>query len=283
MSDYKDIFSKLPSKNYKNLFDDIDKKDIDKNKLDNSGNKIMNQDSRHNEILAINDKIPSNTVILWIDNFPENLRKIGEHSVSIADDSMRLIEKLQVETDKFYDFFNDVKSTFKWIFIPKAKSKFSFFSRSKEEFEIQFTPQLIEDIKVTIKRLIEEYDNHLKYGEAMFLKKEVDNKIKDMYNTIEMINCGEVATTYLHQKGHDIDNYKKKLIYLMHVFTMQLASYKSSLNEFVSNKEKYEQIKTVVIPVLFMQLNQIVRNEKREKLNKSNDHVEEIIKNLNSI
>lgn len=282
MSDYKNIFNKLPSKKYKNLFDNDEENNVEK-KENILGNNIMNQDSRHNEILAINDKIPSNTVILWIDNFSENLQKIGEYSVSIADDSMNLIEKLQSETNRFYDFFDEVKSTIKWIFIPKEKQRFSFFSRKKDNFEIQFTPQLIDDIKNTIRNLVKEYDDHLKYGEAMFLKKEVDNKIKEVYDTIKMMECGKVALTYLYQKGLDIDEYNERLVYFMHLFSMQLASHQSSLNTFMSTKSKYEHVKTIVIPLLLMQISQIVRNESNKKYQKDDPSIEEIIKNLNSI
>lgn len=224
-------------------------------------NHKIKKDERNNEVMSIAPDLSPNKVINWIDNFSTNLSKLGDVSSSLGEESMSLVHKLEEESDKIRVFFNEVNSTFRWILIPKKKKNklFAFMSKDKSEYEVQYTPQLIEDIKLNVKKLIEDYDKYKEYGKVNFIRSELDNLINKLYIAIEDTKYAQAASNYLSSKDENMYfNHSNRIQLLNQSFQYHLISYKGTLDNFDSELDKYETIKEFIIPLLFLNLQNLI-------------------------
>lgn len=282
--DYSNLFSKSTSENittkisneqgtkmsYKNLFDNAEPKNEVKRTPSIFPERQI--DPRVKGIQEIDPKISTHSVINWIDNFDDNLKKLSTTNQDVSQKELDLAMEFTNGRLCVESLFNEIKFTVEKLKGPKKKTGIlSKLLSSNEEFKL--TQEIITEVIQEIKKSLEDFKAKAKYNSSMFLKSQMRKIESDIFDIKSDLDCAKVAATYLVNQ----DDFKgparlEKVKQLMNLVNLSELQLKNTYDLLEKDMEAYENLKDSTIPFLYVKIQSLMSSTlDSEALNVIND------------
>lgn len=218
-------------------------------------------DPRFAEIAVIDDTVPGNTVIMWLDNFEHLLSELGTNNQKLADEELTLTQEFIEERSGIQDAFSGIKELLSTLKAPEKKKGIlsKFFGSDEPEFVI--TRTMIDEVITGIRELIKTQNNKQKYGGKIFLKSKLDQMATRIADMKLNAQCAYVACKYLADRGdYKAEVRLERIAKINQIITISELSLLDSYKKLSLDLEKYEDLKQTTVPVLYIKLQNLMNN-----------------------
>lgn len=267
MGKYKDLFGsnsepeKSENKSYNDLFANTPKKEVPPQKQIKQ-TPVFARDARHDVINSLNDKVPSNTVILWLDNFDTELKNVSATNQALADEQMMLSQDFVKSSEVINASFKSIQDTIQQAINPPQKGLLGklFNSGKSKVLDSTDVTYIINTIKSTI--------SGTKCSKNIFINQQLNN-IQEKINKIKLhTSCGVVACDFMLSTNPDDDRYlraKDRLLKISKLNEMSELSLNQTHKKLAEDVDKFENLKDVTIPLLYIKLQGIINKSLDEE------------------
>lgn len=262
MGKYKDLFGESTepekskeTKSYNDLFANTPKKEEQPKKPIKQTTPVFARDPRHDVISGLNDKVPSNTVILWLDNFDNELKNVSATNQALAEEQMLLSQDFVKSSEVINASFTTIKNALASITNSQPTGLIGklFNSNKPKVIDSNAVGYIIGIIKSTIAGT--------KCSKNIFINQQMNN-IQEKINKIKLhTSCGVVACDFMLSTAPDDDRYlraKDRLLKISKLNEMSELSLNKTHKKLAEDVDKFENLKDVTIPLLYIKLQGII-------------------------